>query len=99
MRPRNKKFRSIYLEFTSGIRAWDTLVVFEVKRNISQTGVCLVSGDLLTPLVAQIKHEVSQKAETELSHPFRADSRARAVRAHASDDEISQECYLIFKEN
>jgi len=78
-----KKFRSIYLEvtFALGVRARDTLVIFEVKRNISQTVMRHVSGDLLTPPAGQRKHGVSQNAETELLHPFRADSRARVQRA------------------
>jgi len=78
-----KKFRSIYLEitFALGVRARDTLVIFEVKRNISQTLMHHVSGDLLTPPADQRKRGVSQNAETELLHPFRADSRARVQRA------------------
>jgi len=78
-----KKFRSIHLEvtFALGVRARDTLVIFEVKRNISQTFMHHVSGDLLTPPAGRRKRGVSQNAETELLHPFRADSRARAQRA------------------
>ena len=82
MRPRNKKFRSIYLEitFALGARARDTLVIFEVTRYIFQTVMCHVSRDLLTPPAGQRKRGVSQNAETELLHPFRADSRAHAQR-------------------
>jgi len=43
--------------------------------------MCHVSRDLLTPPAGQRKRGVSQNAETELLHPFRADSRARVQRA------------------
>lgn len=74
-------FCALDITFALGVRVRDTLVIFEVKRNISQTVMRHVSGDLLTPPAGQRKRGVSQNAETELLHPFRADSRARVQRA------------------
>jgi len=88
-RPRNKKvsFDLPRNYLRAGRSRWAfALVIFEVTRNISQTVTCHVSSDLLTPPAGQRKRGVSQNAETELLHPFRADSRARCVTTRSHRD-------------
>lgn len=75
----------IYVEitFALSVRARGVRGIFEVGWGVSQTVMCLVSGGLLTPLVAQIKHRVSQNAEIELLYSFKP-TRARARRARVT---------------
>ena len=94
---------SIYLEitFALGVRARGVRGIVEVRWDISQTVMCLVSGDILSPLVAQVKHGVSQSAETELLHSLQADSRARRARARVTRRSRSDvtKIALVFKKD